>query len=88
MIWLFDSGKTYQDLLQVSVAEGMHTVYLKDRAQKTKKGRRSRKRDHLREFCREALTAISPEDPTETVCKLLGWINDPIHYCHNQITKE
>ena len=64
MIWLFDSGKNYQDLLQGSVAESIRTAYLKDRARKTKKGRRSKKRDHLRQFCREALVAISPEDPS------------------------
>ena len=63
MLWLFDSGDSYQELLQPSVLEKMRAGNAKDKARKNKNGSPCKRRDHIRSCCIEAIDEIDPEIP-------------------------
>jgi len=63
MIWLF-KGNRYHDLISTEVLAKMNDADTKDKATTTKKGKRSKKRTHLRTVCTESLTSSHPSDPT------------------------
>ena len=66
MIWLFDGGVKYAHMLQPNIIDRMNEAHSLDKAVMTKKGRRSKKREHLRAVCRAALISINPSD-TDTL---------------------
>ena len=61
MLWLFDSGEMYQELLQSCVLAKMHDGHAKDTARRNKNGSPCKKRDYIRAACIEAIDAIDPE---------------------------
>ena len=63
MLWLFDSGEMYQELLQPGVLEKMCDDYAKDTARRNKNGSPCKKRDYIRASCIETIGTIDPEIP-------------------------
>ena len=63
MIWLFDNRHHYSGLLKPALLNDLAAAAALDRARKTKAGRASRLRDHVRTHCRRWLGAVDPERP-------------------------
>ena len=66
MVWYFDRGEKYRYLFNPNLLPILRDADLKDKQRTTKKGKPSKKRDHLRAACQEALTNINAEQP-ETI---------------------
>ena len=63
MIWLFDNRDHYSRLLKPALLNDLAAAAALDRARKTKAGRASRLRDHIRAHCRRWLGAVDAERP-------------------------
>ena len=70
MLWLFDSGEKYHELLQPGVLEKMRAGHAKDKARTNKNGSPCKRRDYIRTACIEAIDAIDPKIPQTLPVKL------------------
>ena len=68
MIWLFDND--HRDLLQPCILRGMEVADAADKQKRTKRGRPSKKRDSLRQLCRDIIISIDPKQSHTLPIKL------------------
>jgi hypothetical protein len=63
IVWLFDNREHYGALVKPALLEELAVQQENDRAQRTKAGRPSKGRDHVRATCREWLKRIDADEP-------------------------
>ena len=70
MVWLFDRRIKYSNLIEPSLLSKLLDAHNVDRSIKTKRGKRSKKRDNLRRVCSNSLELIVQSDESTVPVKL------------------
>ncbi len=70
MVWLFDRRLKYDAILEPTLLPKLEDAYNLDRIIRTKKGKQSKKREHLRNVCRESLVSIVQSNEATVPVKL------------------
>ena len=70
MVWLFDRRLKYGAILEPTLLPKLEDAYNLDRTIRTKKGKPSKKREHLRNVCRESLVSIVQSEESTVPVKL------------------
>ena len=70
MVWLFDRRTKYLNLIEPSLLSKLLDAHNVDRSIKTKRGKRSKKRDNLRRVCSNSLESIIQSDESTVPVKL------------------
>lgn len=70
MVWLFDRRVRYSNLIELSLLSKLLEAHNVDRGIKTKKGKRSKKREFLRRVCSNSLESIVQSDESTVPVKL------------------
>ena len=70
MVWIFDRRNKYLNLIEPSLLSKLLDAHNVDRSIKTKKGKRSKKREYLRRVCSNSLESIVQSDESTVPVKL------------------
>jgi hypothetical protein len=70
MVWLFDRRLKYSELLEQSLIPKMVDAFNLDCSIRTKKGKQSKKQEHLRRVCSDSLESIVQSDVATVPVKL------------------